>query len=111
MPFKRSKTAQERSFPCRAPYTRGSALGLPYRAKISTCILSLSFVNFVNTIMEKTMAKLYLVSTSGDYSRFGMGDSNHALTVPKKYYALIKRFLKAQLEFFTNVMIGETYEE
>jgi len=53
--------------------------------------------------MEKTMTKLYLVSTSGDYSRFGMGDSNSALSIPKKYYALVKRFLKAQLNWLINV--------
>ena len=57
------------------------------------------------------MTKLYLVSTSGDYSRFGMGDSNHALTIPKKHLALIKRFMKAQWEYYTNVITVQTGDE
>ena len=53
------------------------------------------------------MRKLYLVSTSGDYSKFGMGDSNSALSIPKKHYALIKRFLKVQLDWDTRVMMDK----
>ena len=55
MPFKRSKTAQERSFPCRAPHTMGSALGLLNGEIYSTCTLLYAYVTYVNTIMENTM--------------------------------------------------------